>query len=159
MEAITKQFVYDETIERIKEYCDGETDPIAILSTVVCELHHNFEYFDWTGFYRVSQPGWLSVGPYQGTHGCLRIPFDRGICGAAARTRQIQLVPDVALRPEHIACSAKTKSELVVPVLSNTQEILAVLDVDSNQPNAFDEIDRDNLERLCRWIGERIGAG
>jgi GAF domain-containing protein len=116
-------------------------------------LHHSFEAFDWTGFYRVVAPGLLRVGPYQGGHGCLEIPLERGVCGTAARLRQTQVVPDVTKFPGHIACSATTRSEIVVPVFDVTGELIAVLDVDSNQLGAFDDIDRVNLEKVCGMVG------
>ena len=98
------------------------------------------------------------IGPYQGTHGCLRIPFSRGVCGAAARTRETQLVRDVNAFADHIACSSTTLSEIVVPVLSPEGEVLAVLDLDSNAPAAFDAIDQEALEALCAELGRRFGA-
>lgn len=141
---------------QIDAVLDGEDDWIAALSTVACELSHGFAWFHWTGFYRVIAPGLLAVGPYQGGHGCLRIPFDRGVCGAAARTRETQVVPDVEAFPGHIACSSTTRSEIVVPVLAGDR-VLAVLDVDSDLPAAFDERDRRHLESLCAMLGERFG--
>jgi len=154
-----KQRRYDAALRHIEALIDGETDAIAILATVACELHHAFEYFDWTGFYRVVAPGLLKVGPYQGSHGCLAIPFERGVCGAAARTRQTQLVPDVRACPQHIACSSSTLSEIVVPVLTPAGELLAVLDIDSDRLAAFDATDRASLEQLCAMIGRAIGGG
>lgn len=137
---------------------DGEDDWIAAMATVVCELHHAFAACDWTGFYRVVAPGLLVIGPYQGTHGCLRIPFSRGVCGAAARTRTTQLVPDVHAFADHIACSSTTLSEIVVPVLAPDGEVLAVLDIDSSAPAAFDAIDQEALESLCAELGRRYAA-
>lgn len=134
---------------------DGEDDWIAAMATVVSELHNAFAYYDWTGFYRVIAPRMLAVGPYQGGHGCLRIPFERGVCGAAARERRTQLVPDVHAVTDHIACSSTTRSEIVVPVLDRTGETVAVLDVDSDLPAAFGEIDRVELEAICRELGAR----
>jgi GAF domain-containing protein len=143
---------YREVRARIASLLEGETDAIAALSTVVCELHHAFESYDWTGFYRVIAPEMLAVGPYQGGHGCLRIPFSRGVCGAAARTRETQLVPDVHAFPDHIACASSTRSEIVVPVFGQGK-VVAVLDVDSDAPAAFDETDRAALEDLCAMLG------
>jgi len=154
-----KQRRYDAALRHIEALIDGETDAIAILATVACELHHAFEYFNWTGFYRVVAPGLLKVGPYQGSHGCLTIPFDRGVCGAAARTRQSQLVPDVRACPHHIACSSSTLSEIVVPVLTPAGELLAVLDIDSDRLAAFDATDQASLEQLCGMIGRAICGG
>lgn len=149
---------YEETFARIDALLDGETDWVAAMATVACELHHAFPYYHWTGFYRQTAPRLLTVGPYQGGHGCLRIPFERGVCGAAARTRQTQLVPDVEAFPGHIACSSTTRSEIVVPVLTPGGDVLAVLDVDSDDPDAFDETDQRFLERLCADLGQRYAG-
>jgi len=145
--------LYERTLRRIRALIAGQTDSIAVMATVVCELHQSFDTFDWTGFYRVVAPGLLKVGPYQGGHGCLEIPFERGVCGAVARLRQTQVVADVQAFAGHIACSATTRAEIVVPVLDAAGELIAVLDVDSNQPDAFDETDRVNLEAVCRMVG------
>jgi len=123
------------------------------MATVACELHQTFDYYDWTGFYRVVEPSLLKVGPYQGSHGCLTISFDRGVCGAAARLRQTQIVPDVHAFPGHIACSTSTRSEIVVPVMAPDGTLVAVLDVDSDQPGAFDEVDAAGLEEICGMVG------
>ncbi|MBO6940668.1 MAG: GAF domain-containing protein [Deltaproteobacteria bacterium] len=136
---------------------DGEDDWIAAMATVSCELHHGFESYDWTGFYRAVSSDLLVIGPYQGGHGCLRIPFDKGVCGAAARTRETQLVPDVHAFPGHIACSSSTLSEIVVPVLRPDGSVLAVFDVDSDRPAAFDEVDQEHLEALAKTLGQRFG--
>lgn len=150
---------YREVRARLESLLDGETDWIAALSTVACELHQTFDHYDWTGFYRVVAPELLVVGPYQGTHGCLRIPFSRGVCGAAARTRTTQRVDRVADRADHIACSAETESEIVVPVIAPDGQLLAVLDVDSNQAAAFDDIDQRALEEICRDLAARFPRG
>ena len=154
MNATEKQQLYDATISRMYHLIEGETDLIAVMATVACELHHAFLYFDWTGFYRVVEPDLLKIGPYQGGHGCLQIPFDRGICGAAARTRQPQLVADVRQRTDHIACASSTLSEIVIPVEDTHGRLLAVLDVDSDQLYAFDQVDQTNLEQLCAHMGQ-----
>jgi GAF domain-containing protein len=145
--------LYDRTLKRIADLIAGEDDLIAVMATVVCELHHSLDYFDWTGFYRVVAPRLLKIGPYQGTHGCLQISLDRGVCGAAARERKTQLVPDVRNFPGYIACSGSTRSEIVVPVIAPDGTLVAVLDVDSDRLKAFDEIDVANLEKLCMLIG------
>ncbi|UCD50631.1 MAG: GAF domain-containing protein [Phycisphaerales bacterium] len=153
MDAQDKQQSYEMVLGHIRALIAGETDSIAVMATVACELQHDFATFDWTGFYRVVAPGLLKVGPYQGAHGCLEIPFERGVCGAAARSRQTQVVPDVAQFPGHIACSATTRSEIVVPVIDPAGKLVAVLDIDSNRASAFDEIDRVNLETVCEMVG------
>ncbi|QFU09902.1 Free methionine-R-sulfoxide reductase [Rhodobacteraceae bacterium THAF1] len=134
--------------DRIAALTDGESDPVALMATVACELHHSDPRCDWTGFYRVVAPDLLKIGPYQGGHGCLTIPFDRGVCGAAARTGETQLVADVDAFPGHIACASSTRSEIVVPVRDASGELIAVLDIDSDQPDAFDAADVDALERI-----------
>lgn len=152
-----KRALYDEVLLRVDALLEGEDDWVAAMATVACELHHAFEAFHWTGFYRVVSEGLLVIGPYQGGHGCLRIPFERGVCGAAARTKTTQLVPDVEAFPGHIACSATTRSEIVIPVVTPDGRLLAVLDVDSDLPAAFDEVDQIALERLAKVLGQRFG--
>ncbi|MEQ8367270.1 MAG: GAF domain-containing protein [Roseicyclus sp.] len=142
------QINYDSLAQAIASLTEGETDEVALMATVVCELHHADDRFDWTGFYRVTEPGLLKIGPYQGGHGCLVIPFDRGVCGAAARTGQVQLVPDVDAFPGHIACASSTRSELVLPVRDAKGELIAVLDIDSDQPDAFTETDATRLDAI-----------
>lgn len=148
--------LYPDVRRRIDSLLDGQTDWIAAMATVACELHHSFDYYDWTGFYRAVADDRLHVGPYQGPHGCLHIPFDRGVCGAAARTRETQLVPDVEEFPDHIACQSSTQSEIVVPVITPDDRLLAVLDVDSDTLGAFDTTDREHLEALCQDLGEQF---
>ncbi|MCV6584476.1 MAG: GAF domain-containing protein [Marinibacterium sp.] len=127
---------------------EGETDPVALMATITCEVHHADTRFDWTGFYRVTEPGMLKIGPYQGGHGCLTIPFGKGVCGAAAQSRQIQLVPDVDAFAGHIACSSSTRSELVIPVTDATGTLIAVFDIDSDQPDAFTDRDATELQAI-----------
>ena len=134
---------------RITAILSGETDAVAIMATLACELHHHFPHFHWTGFYRLVAPGLLKVGPYQGGHGCLVIPFARGICGRCAREEKTVIIPDVELEADHIACSSSTRSEIVVPVFDALGELRAVLDVDSDFPGAFDETDARFLEGVC----------
>ncbi len=150
---------YRDVRARVAALLDGESDWIAALATVVAELHNAFEHFDFTGFYRVTAPEWLVVGPYQGPHGCLRIPFSRGVCGAAARTRETQRVDRVSERADHIACSSSTQSELVVPVLAPDGSMLAVLDVDSDDEAAFTDVDQSELEALCRDLAAQFPRG
>jgi GAF domain-containing protein len=152
-----RELAYARARDAITSLLDGEDDWIAAMATVACELHHAFDYYDWTGFYRVVGDELLVIGPYQGPHGCLRIPFSRGVCGAAARTKTSQLVADVSAFADHIACSSTTRSELVVPIVTPDGRLLAVLDVDSNARAAFDEVDRRELEELCAELGARFG--
>ncbi len=152
-----RQQHYAEVHRQIEALLEGEDDLVAAMATVACELHHAFAYFHWTGFYRVIAPGLLAVGPYQGGHGCLRISFTRGVCGAAARTQTTQRIADVHAVADHIACSSTTRSELVVPILDAGGQTLAVLDIDSDDQDAFGEVDQLALERLCRDLGVRFG--
>lgn len=143
---------YSELTRRIQALTDGETDEVALMATIACEVHHADDRFDWTGFYRVVAPGLLKIGPYQGGHGCLQIPFERGVCGAAARTGEIQLVPDVDAFPDHIACASTTRSELVLPVWNGSEDIIAVFDIDSNLPDAFTGEDAEALDTILRAV-------
>jgi len=148
---------YRELGAEIGALLGDEDDFVAAMATVACALHHGVAYFHWTGFYRVVAPRTLAVGPYQGGHGCLRIPFDRGVCGAAARTRTTQRVADVHAFADHIACSSTTRSEIVVPIVAADGETIAVLDIDSDEPDAFSDADQAALEELCRMLGARYG--
>ncbi|MES0828060.1 GAF domain-containing protein [Ruegeria sp. SCP11] len=136
---------YDTLAKTIAALTEGETDQVALMATIACEVHHADDRFDWTGFYRVTKPGVLKIGPYQGGHGCLVIPFNRGVCGAAARTGEVQLVPDVDAFPGHIACASSTRSELVLPVRDVSGEVIAVFDLDSDQPDAFTDKDASSI--------------
>ena len=139
---------YDTLSKTIASLTEGETDSVALMATLACEVHHSDDRFDWTGFYRVTEPELLKIGPYQGGHGCLTIPFSRGVCGAAARTKEVQLVPDVEAFEGHIACASSTRSELVLPVFDRNGDVIAVFDIDSNQPDAFSETDAAALTQI-----------
>ncbi len=132
----------------IAALCEGESDTVALMATVACEVHHADDRFDWTGFYRVVAPDLLKIGPYQGGHGCLTIPFSRGVCGAAARSGEVQIVDDVHAFPGHIACSPTTRSELVLPVWNRHGDLLGVFDIDSNTPAAFTRKDAEVLQAI-----------
>ena len=122
-------------------------DDIALMATINSVLSQQFDYYFWTGFYRVCGDR-LVVGPYIGTVGCLQIEIGRGVCGTAAQRRETVIVPDVEKFPGHIACDAKSRSEIVVPVFGPDRELIAVLDVDSDRLDAFDEDDRAGLEKI-----------
>ena len=143
---------YDELGQTIAALTEGETDAVSLMATVACEVHHSDDRFDWTGFYRVVGPELLKIGPYQGGHGCLVIPFSRGVCGAAARTGEVQLVPDVEAFSDHIACSSSTRSELVLPVCNGSGELLGVFDIDSDQVDAFTQQDADRIEEILTSV-------
>ncbi|MCZ4365128.1 GAF domain-containing protein [Sulfitobacter dubius] len=141
---------YQTLAKTIAALTDGEDDAVALMATIACEVHQSDDRFDWTGFYRVTAPELLKIGPYQGGHGCLVIPFSRGVCGAAARTGEVQLVADVDAFPGHIACASSTRSELVLPVWNGAGELLGVFDIDSDQPNAFTQADADALSAILK---------
>ena len=143
---------YAALAEEIAAVLDGEPNRTARMASVASMLAASFEAFFWTGFYVVDpdKERELVVGPYQGTLGCLRIAFGRGVCGAAAASGQTQLVPDVHAFPGHIACDGRSQSEVVVPVFDAAGALIAVLDVDSDRPAAFDEVDAHWLEKIVR---------
>jgi L-methionine (R)-S-oxide reductase len=148
----TDMLNYTDLRNTILSLTHGETDTVALMATVVCELHHAHPLADWTGFYRVTAPELLKIGPYQGGHGCLVIPFARGVCGAAARTGVVQNVPDVDAFPGHIACASSTRSELVIPVWNGAGTLLGVLDLDSDTPAAFTAADEAALVPLLAEV-------
>ncbi len=135
---------------------EGEDDAVALMATVACEVHHADSRFDWTGFYRVVEPELMKIGPYQGGHGCLVIPFSRGVCGAAARTGEVQLVPDVDAFAGHIACASSTRSELVLPVFNGQGDLIAVFDIDSDQPDAFTDEDATKMAEILASVFGRL---
>jgi L-methionine (R)-S-oxide reductase len=141
---------YAEVAEEIAAVLDGEPDTIARMATIASMLHDAFDTFFWTGFYVVdpAKGDELVVGPYQGTLGCLRIAFGRGVCGTAAATGEVQIVADVEAFPGHIACDSRSKSEVVLPVRDRDGRLIAVFDVDSDRPAAFDATDAEQLGRI-----------
>lgn len=143
---------YARIHQQIEAVVAGESSRTARYASAACLLAQEFapRYY-WTGFYEVDplKTDELVVGPYQGTLGCLRIAFSRGVCGAAARTGKTQIVADVHAFAGHIACDSASRSEIVVPVRDETGALCAVLDVDSTQINAFDEDDQRGLEAIC----------
>jgi GAF domain-containing protein len=146
-----KTAAYEECFQSIAAIWNDEggatLDDIALMATINSILAHRFRHFYWTGFYRVCGDR-LVVGPYIGTVGCLQIEFGRGVCGTAASTRTTVIVGDVNQFPGHIACDPKSRSEIVVPVFAPDGVLVAVLDVDSDQLDAFDEEDQRGLERI-----------
>ena len=147
MKAEAYRECYDAIVAIWRDEGGQTLDEIALMATINSVLAHRFEAFFWTGFYRVCGDR-LVVGPYIGTVGCLQIEFGRGVCGTAAQRRETIVVPDVSAFPGHIACDPNSKSEIVVPVFGPDGELIAVLDVDSDRVNAFDDEDRVGLERI-----------
>ena len=150
------QVNYEDLRNSILSLTIGETDEVALMATFACEVHHSDERFDWTGFYRVVEPNLLKIGPYQGGHGCLVIPFSRGVCGAAAREETVQLVPDVEDFSDHIACANSTRSELVIPVKNGAGRLLGVFDIDSDRADAFTKEDANELTALLDKVFDLV---
>ena len=151
----TKPEAYLRLKAEIAAIIAGETSQTARYATVSSVLADSFgPRFFWTGFYVVDpdKDNELVVGPYQGTLGCLRIPFGKGVCGAAAASQSTQLVPDVHAFPGHIACDSRSQSEIVVPVFDAQGNLAAVLDVDSTELDAFDLEDKAGLEAICQIV-------
>ena len=147
---LSKADTYAEVKSQIDAVIAGEPSRTARYATAACLLSQAFDHYYWTGFYiRDGEREELVVGPYQGTLGCLRIPYGRGVCGTAAATGQTQLVEDVHAFPGHIACDARSRSEIVVPVLDESGCLAAVLDVDATVLGAFDADDQAGLEAIC----------
>ena len=152
---MAKPQIDQQVVIKLRAICAGETDLVTLMAVVAGELFHAVDGFDWVGFYRVVTPSVLKLGPYQGGHGCLVIPFDKGVCGAAARQRQTQIVDDVHQFDGHIACAASTQSELVIPVFDKSHNLVAVLDIDSNQPAFFSQALAAQLETLLADLFSR----
>jgi len=156
LRGIPKTRAYADLENAIEHVLAGVHDEIAAMATVASLIHNAFGHL-WTGFYRVVEPGrLLRVGPYQGTLGCLEIEFGRGVCGSAASERRSIVVPDVNLFPGHIACDARSCSEIVVPVLAADERLLGVLDIDSTEIATFDDEDREGLERVVQWFARNV---
>jgi GAF domain-containing protein len=154
LRTVPKPDAYRALEAQVRAVLKGIDDPVAAMATTSSLIHHAFGHL-WTGFYRVVEPGrLLRVGPYQGTLGCLEIAFGKGVCGVAAENRETTVVPDVDAFPGHIACDARARSEIVVPVKNAAGELIAVLDVDSATKATFDDTDRIGLERIVSWFAE-----
>ena len=157
MEHGDKKELYEAMLSELSALLDGVDDPMTAMASTAAVIHHKLPYASWTGFYRVVADDLLRIGPYQGPVGCLEIPFDRGVCGAAAREKRTQVVEDVHAFPGHIACDPTSRSEIVVPVVGADGELVAVLDLDSRQPAAFDDADRAGLERVVERLRRQFG--
>ena len=142
---MTKQEQYEQLVPQIQAVMDPTADLIANMANLTAMLHETFGFW-WTGFYRVIGDE-LVLGPFQGPLACTRIPFGRGVCGSAWKERKTLVVPDVEQFPGHIACSSASRSEIVVPVFQNN-EVIAVLDIDSDRLGTFDDVDAQYLEQL-----------
>ena len=147
---MNKDEKYRLLTEQIKALVEGETDVVAVMANVAAAIHETMGFF-WTGFYRAIGRE-LVLGPFQGPVACMHIPFGRGVCGTAWQREETIVVPDVEQFPGHIACSSLSRSEIVVPVMSATSEVMAVLDIDSRELATFDDTDRQHLEQICKLI-------
>ncbi len=145
---------YAQVADEIASVLEGEPNQTARMATVAAMLASSFDHYFWTGFYVVdaAKGDELVVGPYQGTLGCLRIAFGRGVCGAAAAERRTVIVPDVEAFPGHIACDSRSRSEIVIPVFGPGGELIAVFDVDAVETDAFDERDAAGIEAVLRRV-------
>jgi GAF domain-containing protein len=152
LRTVPKPGAYVQLDAHVRAVLDGVADPIAGMATISALVHHAFGHL-WTGFYRVVEPGTLlRVGPYQGTLGCLEIAMGRGVCGTAAAEQRTVVVPDVHAFSGHIACDARSRSEIVVPVFDHSGALIAVFDIDSANPDSFDDADVVGLERIVAWF-------
>ena len=156
MSAAHKRDSYRTAREQLKSLLSGLEDATAVMATTAAVLHEANPAASWTGVYRVVAPELLRIGPYQGPVGCLEIPFDRGVCGTAARLRKTQVVADVHAFPGHIACDSRARSEIVVPVVDRVGDLVAVLDIDSHEPAAFDATDREELEAIVEILQRHL---
>jgi len=152
-----KAETYRQLQAELEAVLAGLEDPIAAMASFTSVVKERLPYASWVGFYRVVAPELLRVGPYQGPVACIEIPFSRGVCGAAARERRGLVVEDVHAFPGHIACDGRARSEVVVPVLDAAGELVAVLDLDSHAPAAFDNTDREGLEQALEILRPCLG--
>lgn len=156
-EGLDRRARYDELYPQVQAVLGGEEDLIANLANMAAMLKEAFDFL-WIGFYRAQyhkQAGELVLGPFQGPLACTRIAFDRGVCGAAATRQQTVVVPDVNQFPGHIACSSRSRSEMVVPLVVDGQTVL-VLDIDSEVPNDFSTLDQQALERMVQLLAKHF---
>jgi GAF domain-containing protein len=143
---------YDELHSQTDAVLEGIDDEVAAMATISALIHNSLGHL-WTGFYRVADPGKrLIVGPYQGTLGCMEIEFGKGVCGTAAAEERTVIVDEVLTFPGHITCDARSRSEIVVPVFGRNGDLIAVLDIDSDQPSTFTDEDREGLEKVVGWF-------
>jgi GAF domain-containing protein len=148
-----KEAAYEEFLNGFRPFIEGETDEISIYANTSAALKEAFNFF-WVGFYIVRNDE-LRLGPFQGNVACMHIKHGRGVCGTAWAKAETQVVPDVELFPGHIACSSLSRSEIVVPLFRNG-EVIAVLDIDSEKLNTFDETDKKYLEEMCEEIVKNL---
>ena len=157
LRGIPREQAYDQLRGHVAATLEGVTDRTAAMATISSLVHHALGFL-WTGFYRVVGSRKLLIGPYQGTLGCLEMEFGRGVCGTAAETGQAVIVDDVLRHENHITCDPRARSEIVVPVFDSDGELIAVFDVDSDEPGNFSEVDKVGLERIVTWFARAHAA-
>ena len=145
-----KKEKYELLLQQVESLIAGETNKVGVLANVSAAIHEAMGFF-WTGFYLVNDNE-LILGPFQGSVACYHIPYNKGVCGTAWARRQTVVVPDVEEFPGHIACSSLSRSEIVVPVFNTSNEVVAVLDIDSKELATFDEVDQYYLERIVQIV-------
>ena len=156
---MNKKETYELLLKQIAALIEGEADnKVGVLANVAAAIHHTFDTFFWTGFYLLNKENTLQLGPFQGTPACYNIPVGKGVCGTAFADRRTLVVPDVEQFAGHIACSSLSRSEIVVPIYNKEGEAVGVLDIDSTQLNAFDDIDAQYLEQAMRILAAEIYA-
>ncbi len=156
---MNKKETYELLLKQIAALIEGEADnKVGVLANVSAAIHHTFDTFFWTGFYLLNKENTLQLGPFQGTPACYNIPIGKGVCGTAFAERRTLVVPDVEQFAGHIACSSLSRSEIVVPIYNKEGEAVGVLDIDSTQLNAFDDIDAQYLEQAMRILAAEIYA-
>ena len=154
---MNKKETYELLLKQIAALIEGEADnKVGVLANVSAAIHHTFDAFFWTGFYFLNNENTLQLGPFQGTPACYNIPVGKGVCGTAFAERRTLVVPDVEQFAGHIACSSLSRSEIVVPIYNKEGEAVGVLDIDSTQLNAFDDIDAQYLEQAMRILAAEI---
>jgi len=151
MEKEKKKNRYSRIHEQLKEVLEKSDNLTARMASISAVLHHKFDYFFWTGFYLYTD-GDLIVGPYQGPLACMELERNKGVCWAGFNEQNTIVVPDVEEFPGHIACDSRSRSEIVVPLKNKNGEIIGVLDVDSQDLNAFDDVDAEELEKIVKMI-------
>lgn len=156
---MNKKETYELLLKQIAALIEGEADnKVGVLANVAAAIHHTFDTFFWTGFYLLNKENTLQLGPFQGTPACYNIPVGKGVCGTAFAERRTLVVPDVEQFAGHIACSSLSRSEIVVPIYNKEGEAVGVLDIDSTQLNAFDDIDAQYLEQAMCILAAEIYA-
>ncbi|MBL6976129.1 MAG: GAF domain-containing protein [Deltaproteobacteria bacterium] len=149
---------YDEALSRLREMLGGDLDPVAAMATVSSVLRQVLPHLYWVGFYRVTGPGVLEVGPYQGTPGCLRIDFGKGVVGTCAARGEPRLVRDVRDEPNHVACDPLSRCEVVVPVREQGGGLVAVLDADCTEVGGLDHEDVKGLQAVADLVGRAFSV-